>query len=172
MFLGMLVVQSAAGEEYELAEPESDAIPVAVAKDPAGVLFPDEEHEYHYSNYIAGFLGYTSEDRGEGGLTLAAEYSHRFTRHTGAGVVIERLQGDIDSWVALVAPGYRTERWKFYGGIGVEDKDDADTEVLYRLGTTFVIPRDERTEWLVSAAVDFVDGETVLLFGGALGFGF
>ena len=167
-----LPLQVAVAQEYEVAQPDDDAIPVSVAKEPEGVLFPAEEHEYHYSNYIAGFVGYTSEERGEGGLTLAGEYTHRLSKHTGFGVIVERLQGDIDSWVVLAATGYRTEKWKFYGGIGFDDPDDRERELLLRVGTTYVIPRDKRTEWLISGAVDFVDGETVVLFGGALGYGF
>jgi hypothetical protein len=135
-------------------------------------LFPSEEHESHYRNYVAGFAGYTSEERGEGGLTLGGELTHRFSKHTGLGLIAEYVSGDVDAWVALVATGYRTERWKFYGGIGFEDPDDHGRETLYRVGMTHVIPWKGRTEWLVTAAVDFVDGDSVWLLGLALGYGF
>lgn len=136
------------------------------------VLFPDESHETHYRNYVAAFAGYTSEERGEGGLTLGGEFTHRFSKHLGAGLVVERVLGDVDAWVALAGGGYRTERWKFYGGIGLEDPDDDGREMLYRLGTTYVIPWQERTEWLVTGAVDFVDGDSVWVLGLAIGYGF
>ena len=141
-------------------------------QEPTKSLFPEAEHESHYRNYVAVAAGYTSEDRGEGGLTLGGELTHRFSKHTGVGVITEYVFGDIDAWVALVATGYRTERWKFYGGIGFEDPEDHSRETLYRVGATHVIPWNESTEWLVTGAVDFVDGESVWVLGLALGYGF
>jgi len=136
------------------------------------VLFPDENHETHYRNYVAAFAGYTSEERGEGGLTLGGEFTRRISKHFGVGLVAERVYGDVDAWVALAGTGYRTERWKFFGGIGFEDPQDHGKETLFRLGITHVIPWQPRTEWLVTGAVDFVDGESVWLLGLALGYGF
>ena len=127
LFLILLVpVCGIAGEGAETSGSHAATAPDEESK----TLFPEEEHERHYRNYVAGFAGYTSEERGEGGLTLGGELTHRFTKHTGAGVVVERVLGDVDAWVALVGTGYRTERWKFYGGIGFEDPDDHGKETL------------------------------------------
>ncbi len=151
---------------------EESAEHTAKSNETETLLFPNEEHEKHYKNYVAGFAGYTSEDRGEGGLTLGGELTHRFSKHTGVGLIAEYVFGDVDALVALVATGYRTERWKFYGGIGFEDPEGHGKETLYRLGITHVIPWKPRTEWLITGAVDFVDGEEIWLLGAALGYGF
>jgi hypothetical protein len=89
----------------------------------------------------------------------------------GIGVLAERTFGDADFWVYAVSFAYRVDRWKFYVAPGIEDSDDHGTESLVRLSAEYAF---EVGSWELSPqlAIDFVDGEEVLIMGVVFGKGF
>ena len=87
------------------------------------------------------------------------------------GAFAEHTFGDADFTVYAVAFAYRFDRWKFYIAPGIEKSDAHGTESLVRLGAEYAF---KRGTWEVSPqlAVDFVDGDEVLVLGVVFGKGF
>jgi hypothetical protein len=73
--------------------------------------------------------------------------------------------------VYAVPFAYRFGRWKFYVAPGIEDSDEHGSEPLLRLSSEYEF---EAGSWEISPqlAVDFVDGEEVLIVGVVFGKGF
>lgn len=132
----------------------------------AAPAFAEEEREEERENNSIGlFVGITDEDRRETGLALGIEGSHFFTESVGVGGVLEYTFGDIDALVGLVAPMYRSGKWKIFAGPGFETGDATDgTEFLVRVGTEYGFEVGS-IEISPQFNVDFVDGDTVVVIG-------
>jgi len=126
-------------------------------------------HESH-RNVLSFFVGVTQEERRENGAALGIAYERHLGESFGVGVIAERTFGDLDFWVYAVPIGYRTGAWKLYVAPGIEDGDHG-SESLVRLGAEYAF---EAGRWEISPqlAVDFVDGNQVLVLGVVFGWGF
>ena len=133
------------------------------------ITTPAYGEEFH-PNFVALFVGLTSEDRRETGLALGIEYEYRLNRAFGIGVLAEHTFGDIDTTVFAMPFAYHTGRWKAYVAPGIED-GDRGSESLVRIGGEYAF---EVGRWEVSPQldIDFVDGDQVFVLGVTIGKGF
>lgn len=138
----------------------------------APVMAEDGHREESHRNNVGVFLGVTGEDRRDRAGTLALEYSRWFDESFGIGGVVEYAFGDLDFLVLAVPLAYRVDAWKFYAGPGVEMEERGDTEFLFRIGGEYAFEVGERTEVAPQVNLDFVDGDTVVVFGVLVAYGF
>ena len=126
-------------------------------------------HDFH-RNVLSLFVGVTQEERRESGVALGIAYERLLNESFSVGVIAEHTFGDLDFWVYAVPFGYRTGPWKFYVAPGIEDGDHG-SESLVRLGAEYAF---EAGTWEISPqlAVDFVDGDQILVLGVVFGWGF
>jgi hypothetical protein len=124
-----------------------------------------------HKNVVSFFVGVTHAGRRENGAALGVGYERLLNESFGIGVLAEHTFGDADFTVYAVAFTYRVDRWKFYIAPGIEDSDAHGTESLVRLSAEYPF---EAGTWEISPqlAVDFVDGEEVLILGVVFGKGF
>ncbi len=124
-----------------------------------------------HKNVVAFFVGVTHAGRRKNGAALGVAYERLLNESFGIGVLAEHTFGDADFTVYAVAFAYRVDRWKFYIAPGIEDSDAHGTESLVRLAAEYTF---EAGSWEISPqlAVDFVDGEEVLILGVVFGKGF
>lgn len=150
----ILVALPAAGFGNEPSEPEGSAGETS-------------EHEFH-RNWLAGFVGVTSEQRRDKGVALGVEYARRFTQSFSVGALAERTLGELDFWVFAMPFGYHAGPWKFYAGPGIESPDDGENEFLIRVGGEYTF---EVNAWEIAPQldIDFVDGDEALVFGVTVG---
>ena len=143
--------------EHESSEHESDSA-------------NETSHEPH-KNIVSFFAGVTHEGRRKNGAALGIAYERILNESFTIGAFAEHTFGDADFTVYAVALGYRVDRWKFFVAPGVEDSHDHGTESLVRLGVEYAY---EAGTWEISPqlAVDFVDGDQVLILGVVFGKGF
>ena len=129
----------------------------------------ESEHEFH-KNVVSFFAGAAHSGR-DNGAALGVAYERFVSESFGIGVIVERTFGDGDFTVYAVPFGYRIDRWKFYVAPGIEDSDAHGSESLVRLGIEYAF---EAGSWEISpqVAVDFVDGNEVLVLGFVFGKGF
>ena len=127
-------------------------------------------HEYH-PNVLFGFLGITGEDRRERAGTVAIEYERRFNERWGLAAGLEHAFGDLDFTVFTVPVVFHSGKWGLYAGPGIEKHHDHDSEFLFRVGAVYEF---EVGEIILAPKfnIDFVDGDTVLVGGLTIGFGF
>jgi hypothetical protein len=104
-------------------------------------------------------------------LALGVAYERLLNKSFAIGVFAEHTFGDADFTVYAVPFAYRMDRWKFYVAPGIEDSEAHGTESLVRLGAEYAL---KAGAWEISpqVAVDFVDGEEVLILGVVFGKGF
>ena len=128
------------------------------------------DHESH-RNVLSFFAGVTHAGRRENGAALGIGYERLLNESFAIGVLAEHTFGDADFTVYAVPLSYRVDRWKFYIAPGIEDSDAHGTESLVRLSAEYAY---EVGDWEISPqfAVDFVDGEEVLILGAVFGMGF
>jgi hypothetical protein len=124
-----------------------------------------------HKNTVSFFAGVTHAGRRKNGSALGIGYERLLNDSFGIGVLAEHTFGDADFTVFAVAFAYRVDRWKFYIAPGIEDSDAHGTESLVRLSAEYAF---EAGAWEISPqlAVDFVDGEEVLILGVVFGKGF
>ncbi len=127
-------------------------------------------HESH-KNVLSFFAGVTHEGRCENGAALGVGYERLLNESFGIGALAEHTFGDDVFTVYAVAFAYRVDRWKFYIAPGIEDSAAHGTESLVRLSAEYAF---EAGTWEISPqlAVDFVDGDEVLILGVVFGKGF
>jgi hypothetical protein len=130
-----------------------------------------ENAQESHKNVLSLFAGVTHNGRRKNGAALGVAYERLLNESFGIGVIAEHTFGDADFTVYAVAFAYRINRWKFYVAPGIEDSDEHGTESLVRLGTEYAF---EAGTWEISPqlAVDFVDGDEVLILGVVFGKGF
>jgi len=129
----------------------------------------ESSHEFH-KNVVSFFAGVSHAGRRDNGGALGIGYDRLLTKSFSIGVLAEHTFGDGDFWVYAVPFAYRVDRWKFLVALGFEDGAHG-TESLVRLGVEYAF---EAGSWEISPqlAVDFVDGDEILLFGVVFGKGF
>lgn len=125
----------------------------------------------HHDQSVGVFVGVTGEDRRERAGTLGVEYERRFGDHWGAGGAVEYAFGSLDFAVAVASLAYHYKRLGVFAGPGIEWSQESDAEGLFRAGIFYEF---EYGDIIVSPkfAIDFIDGETVLVGGIAVGMGF
>jgi hypothetical protein len=130
-----------------------------------------ESDHGHHKNFFAIFVGLTHEGRRETAGALGVGYERLLNESFAIGVLAEHTFGDAGFWVYAVPFSYRVDRWKFYIAPGIEDSDAHGTESLVRLSAEYAF---EAGSWEISPqlAVDFVEGEKVLVLGVVFGKGF
>jgi hypothetical protein len=130
----------------------------------------ESAHESH-KNVVSFFAGVTHAGRRKNGAALGVAYERLLNESFGIGVLAEHTFGDADFTVYAVAFAYRVDRWKFYIAPGIEDSAAHGTESLVRLSAEYAF---EAGSWEISPqlAVDFVDGDEVLILGVVFGKGF
>lgn len=130
----------------------------------------ENNHESH-KNVLSFFAGVTHAGRRENGAALGVGYERILNGPFSVGVFAEHTFGDADFTVYGVALAYKINRWKFYVAPGIEDSDAHGTESLVRLAAEYAF---EAGAWEISPqlAVDFVDGDEVLVLGVVFGKGF
>ncbi len=129
----------------------------------------DSHHSYH-KNTMGVFAGITGEDRRERAPTLAIEYERRLNEKFGVGFTLERAFGDLDFNLYVAGAAYHSGHWKYFLGAGIEDGEHG-SESLVRVGLErgFEVGSFEIAPQF---AVDFVDGDAVIVFGAAFAKGF
>jgi len=129
-----------------------------------------DSHAYH-DNHAALFAGFTGEVRRDRSFSLGLDYEQRFSESFGVGVLAERAFGDRDFWIAAIPFSWHKGHWKFSVAPGVEHEKGHDDHGLVRLSVDygFEINGFELAPLL---AVDFVESDTVLVLGVAIGLGF
>ena len=131
------------------------------------------EHEYH-NNYLALFVGVTSEDRRDSAATVGLEYERRLSETFGVGALIEHAYGDLDFTVYAVPFAYHAGPWKLYAAPGIEDSEHHHgNEFLFRLGVEYGFAVG-RYEVAPQFDIDFVEidtggGNSILLSGVSIG---
>ena len=130
-----------------------------------------ETTQEHHKNVVSFFAGVTHAGRRKNGAALGVAYERILNESFSIGAFAEHTFGDADFTVYAVAFAYRADRWKFFVAPGVEDSDKHGTESLVRLGAEYAF---EAGTWEISPqlAVDFVDGDPVLILGVVFGKGF
>ena len=152
---------------------------------------PAEEPRHHsgreretHRNNVGVFVGITAGGEEDGGGkedatgTIGIEYERRLSRWLGIGVVAEFAGGQRRDHVVVlpltISPGRRA---KFVVGAGWERSSGSEvfgseSEPLVRLGFMYefeVVPGNHVSPGL---NVDFVDGETLVIVGATIGWGF
>ncbi len=117
------------------------------------------------------FAGVTHSGRRDNDFALGVAYERLLNESFGIGALVEHTFGTTDFTVYAVPFSYRVDRWKFYVAPGIEDSNEHGTESLVRLATEYAF---EAGSWEISPqlAVDFVDGDQVLILGVVFGKGF
>ena len=130
----------------------------------------ENAHELH-KNVVSFFAGLTHSGRRDNAAALGVAYERLLSKSFAIGALAEHTFGNENFTVYAVPFSYRVDRWKFYVAPGIEDSDDHGTESLVRLAAEYAFEVDS---WEISPqfAVDFVDGDRVLILGVAFGKGF
>lgn len=127
--------------------------------------------EKDYRQVIVLFVGNT-QDGSENGASIGFEYVRRISPRFSIGGLGEYTGGDFNSWVIGIPFYVRPyAEWFVRLAPGLEFAD-SETNFLFRIGLGYefeVMPR-----WLLSPEInaDFVDGETRLVYGLTLAWGF
>jgi hypothetical protein len=154
------------------------------------------ETEEHHKNALAVFVGGThAEDQTQG--TIGLEYERHLARRVGFVLAFEYAGGEFREYILgagvavnpvggpIFTVGAGLERRPVEEEHGQEHGTDPEVEVasneaaggkeslfLFRLGVTYEIELGERWYLAPQFNLDFVDGETVEVFGVSVGFGF
>jgi hypothetical protein len=154
------------------------------------------EGEEHHKNALAVFLGGThAEDQTQG--TIGLEYARHLASRVGLVLAFEYAGGDLREYIlgagVAVNPvgglvftvGADLERRPVEEEHGEEHGGEPEVEVasteagggkeslfVFRLGVTYEIELGERWHLAPQFNLDFVDGETVEVFGASVGFSF
>ena len=130
-----------------------------------------ESDHGHHKNFLAFFVGVAHAGRRDNAGSLGVGYERHLTKSFGIGVLAEHTFGDDEFTVYAVPFTYRVDRWKFYIAPGIEESDAHGTESLVRLSAEYAF---EAGTWEIApqVAVDFVDGDEVLVLGVVFGKGF
>ena len=154
------------------------------------------EAEEHHKNALGVFLGGThAEDQTQG--TIGLEYERHLASRVGLVLAFEYADGDLREYIlgagVAVNPvgglkftvGAGLERRPVEEEHGEENEGEHAVEVasteggggreslfIFRLGVTYEFELGERWYLAPQFNLDFVDGETVEVFGVSVGFGF
>ena len=124
----------------------------------------------HHKNALSFFVGVTHEGRRKNGAALGVAYERILNESFSVGVFAEHTFGDADFTVYAVPLAYRIDRWKIFVAPGIEDSDHG-SESLVRVAAEYAFEAGS-LEISPQLAVDFVDGDEVLILGVVFGKGF
>ena len=121
-----------------------------------------EEKEYRKG--IALFGGNT-QDGSENGASIGLEYLYRISPHFSIGGLGEYAGGDFDSWVIGIPLYVRPYAGLYFRLAPGLEFEDSETDFLFRTGLGYEF--ELSPGWLLAPDfnVDFVDGETKLVYG-------
>jgi hypothetical protein len=140
---------------------------VLVLLSTTGGLWAQESGNRHT---LAVFLGDTYDD-GDHGFTLGLDYEYRLSRWVGLGGMVDFVgSGDREYVVGIPVFLHATKRLTFELAAGME-RADGSSNALVRLGAMYGIPLGP-VELLPTFALDFVDSDTVYVFGAAFAWDF
>lgn len=126
--------------------------------------------ESGHRHAVGVFLGDTLDD-GSHGFTLGLDYEYRLNRWVGLGGMMDFVfSSDRDYVVGVPVLLHATRRLTFELAAGLE-RARGDSNALVRLGVMYGIPLGA-VELVPSFALDFVDSDTVYVFGAAFAWKF
>ena len=129
-----------------------------------GELESKAHEEKDYRNVIALFGGNT-KDGSENGASIGLEYVYRISPLFSIGGLGEYAGGDFDSWVIGVPVIIHPHAgWFFRLAPGLEF-EDSETNFLFRAGSGYEFELMPRWSLAPEINVDFVDGDTKLVYG-------
>lgn len=160
-----LLAMLCAASPQSWSQPTEDEAPALAARHAAVSHTQSTGHHRAFPHHTLGvFVGDTSEDRRNQGLTLGLEYEYRVNERFGLGAIIEHVAGDLDTNVAVLPLAWHRGPWKLYAGPGLEKSKEESAEFLLRVGLEYGF-HFGAYELSPQVDVDFVDGEHLLIFG-------
>jgi len=156
---------------FALCTPVSFAQTADHGADSSEAALSHQDTHRSHKNVLSFFAGISHAGRRENGPALGVGYERLLSDSLAIGVLAEHTFRNADFWVYAVPFSYRIDRWKFYVAPGIEESDDHGTESLVRLSAEYAFEADS---WEISPqiAVDFVEGDEVLILGVVFGWGF
>lgn len=125
---------------------------------------------------IGGFIGFT--DRRDADFTMGLRYEHDMTGPWSAGVLMEHtpdyFAGD-DATMLLGTANFRPgnyPRLKFTGGAGIEFKDIAGDDVVFRTGVSYDVFVEGPLTLAPTIAFNFGENDESVTLGASLLFHF
>jgi hypothetical protein len=120
--------------------------------------------EGDYRNKVSLFGGNT-QDGSENGASIGLEYEYQLNPRFGIGGLGEYAGGDFDSWVIGIPVFIHPHAgWFFRLAPGLEF-EDSETNFLFRAGLGYEFELMPRWSLAPEFNVDFVDGDTKLVYG-------
>ena len=112
---------------------------------------------------IGVFVGNTQNGSSHG-FTLGAEYEYRLTELIGVGGLAEYASGDFDSLtIGVPVTFHPLGGWAFQLAPGLSF--NSGTNLLFRIGAGYEFEIAPKWSLVPEFNVDFVDGETELVYG-------
>ncbi|MGB6994402.1 MAG: hypothetical protein WBG00_14370 [Thermoanaerobaculia bacterium] len=140
---------------------------VLVLLSTTGGLWAQESGNRHG---LAVFLGDTYDD-GSHGFTLGLDYEYRLSKWVGLGAMVDFVgSGDREYVVGVPVFLHATRRLTFELAAGME-RADSGSNALVRLGAMYGIPLGP-VDLVPAFMLDFVDSDTVYVFGVAFSWQF
>ncbi len=142
-----------------------------LAEDGGAIGHGGTSEAHRHANKFEFVLSNTHTEHGENAVTAAMSYHRRISPLVSVGVLGEYAFGDIDTGiVGIPVKLYPGQGWVFTGMPGVEIHD-SNTEGLFRVGVGYEFEL-EGFSLTPEVNADFVDGETNIVTGISIGFGF
>jgi carbohydrate-selective porin OprB len=111
-----------------------------------------------------GFFVGNRDEGSSNGFTVGAEYEYRLSKLLGIGGFAEYAGGDFDSLVLGVPVTFHPlAGWAFQLAPGVEF--NSGTELLFRIGAGYEFEISPQWSLVPKLSVDFVDGDSVFVYG-------
>jgi hypothetical protein len=154
---------------------------------------PHDVAEAHHHGHVAAnevglVFGITKEPHHDGQFTVGAEYEHRFSKRWGVGAFVDFAGGDLRNYLfGLVACYHPLDHVRLHagpalefhngrGGITHDEHGDAvvdedETFFVLRVGAAYSFHFNEHWGVAPTVSADFVDGETVWVYGASLNYG-
>jgi len=126
-----------------------------------------DEHGHESGHEVVLAVGLVHEGR-DNDIAAGFEYGYRFNERWGAGVIVERLWGNQTSTIWALPVVRHFGGWEALVAPGVERRSSGSKEML-RIG----VARRYATDLgpiVPVAALDFLDGETILVLSVGLVF--
>ncbi len=145
---------------------------LAAATAPAAAQIDVEFHHDQRHHVSVVLAGTSVSDADETAFTAGLDYEYRLSKLLGAGFVVERAFGEIDSTTILaVADIHLWRGLAIQVGPGVEILEDEEYAVG-RIGALYEFELDEGFTISPQFHYDASSGEDAIVFGVALGRGF
>jgi hypothetical protein len=139
----------------------------------SAALAAENEHAHHHPHHVGLFLGNT-QDGEKHGFSVGLDYEYRLHDLVGIGALGEYAGGDFDHWVfgvpVLLHP-YKGLVLKLTPGVEYKNTT-SKSKFLVRTGMAYSFHLTDTWTLAPELSVDFVDEETVLVYGVSVGLGF